>query len=589
MISRGWLYSGEVWITYVLFLTNFAWLGLSLAGIELANPLLSDLGNWMLYAGGAAMAVWLAGIFLQRRRLAVSTHADAENSRMRREAVDILHAVGGSRDMERATELLSRAYAAGDRLAGANLSRMAMVQPGEGAQRSTELLADCYYAVMAAAAGGSTEASFLRSCITGGASRGPGQPAYPRAEFEQQAQAGYLPAQLQLAVMLEEGSVIPADLPAALDYFEMAARQDSALARGGIGRILTDGRYRQKDPERALPLLEEASACGDPRSQLRLAELLLDGNNLPQDMDRARGLLEQASAGHLPEAIRRLAGMLEAGIGGPEDPAEARRLLGSLQELPPHSLERVRSDLLARRRRSITWFLASGLIPALLFGAYFLYKYPQYGISAHNEVANIELREQAMQLRYGVNQSVDIPQAEKLLREAYRHNDKLAGLELHALLSAREDRRSQDEARRIWFNCNDVWMELTDSNDREAQTYYCISLLRVADDPDNLAFLQYALPRFAGSAYLPAILLLADQQLAGLFGEQDLELAMQLYQEAASQGSICGTGGMGRVYSHPDYSGYDPVRSRSLLEEAASGNDPQALAALAELDGKQDD
>ncbi|MCB1220612.1 MAG: sel1 repeat family protein [Planctomycetales bacterium] len=577
-----------MWITYLLFLFNLAWLGLSVAGLELAKPDLLNYGSYMLYAGMVAVAIWLVTVFVNRFRLARSTHGESTNAALRREANEILHVVGDNPDSARAEALLRQAYAAGDRLAGAILSRLAMVLPGDGAQRSADLLADCYYAVFAAARSGSTEGSFLRSCITGGASRSSGLPPDLRGEFDAYAQAGYLPAQLQLAQLLEEGSVIPADLPAALGYYEMAGRQGSGLALGGIGRILSDSRYARQDLPRALPLLEEASACGDQRSQLRLAELLIDGRGLPQDTKRARELLEQAAARHFPEAIRKLAGMLEEGIGGPEDPAEARRLLGGLQELPPHSLERVRTELLAKRRSRLLWFLASGLIPALLFGMYFLYKNPQYSSSQHDDVANIELREQAMELRYGVNQPVDIPQAEELLREAYRHNDKLAGLELHALLSTREDRRSQDEARRIWFNCNEVWMELTDSNDREAQTYYCISLLRVADDPDNLAFLQYALPRFAGSAYLPAILQLADQQLAGLFGEPDLDLAMQLYEEAATQGSICGTGGMGRVYSDPHYSGYDPERGRSLLEQAAAGNDPQAIAALAELYGKQD-
>ncbi|MCB1187652.1 sel1 repeat family protein [bacterium] len=577
-----------MWIIYLLFLLNFAWLVMAVAGIELADPLLLDIGNKLPYAGLAAIVVWLATLFMKRWQLSRSTHAEPGNTDLRQQAIRQLHAVNVPCDREQARHLLQQAYANGDRLAGAMLSRMLLSEPGDAARRSSEILADCMHAVHKVAGQGSTEAMFQRTCLTGGTSPGRGIPADPRAELARQAEAGYLPAQLQLAGMLEDGDTLALDLPAALGCYEQAAEQGSAFGKGGIGRILTDPRFRQRDATRALPLLEAAAANGDPKSQLRLAQLLEDGRELPQDLLRARTLKEQAAARHLPEAIQGLARMQEEGIGGPQQPAEARRLLGTLQELPPHSIERLRAELIAAHRRRVLLFLASGLLPALLFGAYYLYKNPQYSSSRHDDVANIELREQAMELRYGVNQPVDIPQAEQLLREAWRHNDKLAGLELHALLSTREDRRSQDEARRIWFNCNEVWMELTDSNDREAQTYYCISLLRVADDPDNLAFLQYALPRFAGSAYLPAILLLADQQLAGLFGEPDLDLAMQLYDEAASQGSICGTGGMGRVYSDPGYSGYDPQRGRSLLEQAAAGNDPQAIAALAELYGKQD-
>lgn len=97
-------------------------------------------------------------------------------------------------------------------------------------------------------------------------------------------------------------------------YMEIAAEQGLPEALEQLGRYYHEGVLVQKDVERAILYLREASSLGSLPAQLRLADILIAGEGSPYDLEKAYQWLYQAvtadSANY--QAIRtRLSAMAE--------------------------------------------------------------------------------------------------------------------------------------------------------------------------------------------------------------------------------------------------------------------------------------
>ncbi|RUO62939.1 Sel1 repeat-containing protein [Pseudidiomarina planktonica] len=97
-------------------------------------------------------------------------------------------------------------------------------------------------------------------------------------------------------------------------YMEIAAEQGLPEALEQLGRYYHEGVLVQKDVERAILYLREASSLGNLPAQLRLADILIAGEGSPYDLEKAYQWLYQAvtadSANY--QAIRtRLSAMAE--------------------------------------------------------------------------------------------------------------------------------------------------------------------------------------------------------------------------------------------------------------------------------------
>lgn len=77
-------------------------------------------------------------------------------------------------------------------------------------------------------------------------------------------------------------------------YMEVAAEQGLPEALEQLGRYYHQGVLVQKNVERAILYLREASSLGSLRAQLRLADILIAGEGSPYDLEKAYEWLYQA-------------------------------------------------------------------------------------------------------------------------------------------------------------------------------------------------------------------------------------------------------------------------------------------------------
>jgi TPR repeat protein len=137
-------------------------------------------------------------------------------------------------------------------------------------------------------------------------------------DLRRAAEAGDADAQHLLGHAFREGrDGLPADLQAALDWYDRAARQGhlrACINVGLLGLRLLPARGDSPRPDLALPALEWAANRGDERSCCLLGEVLLTGEGgVERDRDRGRRLLELAAAEGSALAMNCLGGHLADG------------------------------------------------------------------------------------------------------------------------------------------------------------------------------------------------------------------------------------------------------------------------------------
>jgi TPR repeat protein len=87
--------------------------------------------------------------------------------------------------------------------------------------------------------------------------------------------------------MLAWGVCVDADPERGVSFMHQAAEQGLAAGLEQLGRYYSQGKLVQKDKERAVILLREASVLGNLNAQLQLAELFIDGYGSPYDYEDA--------------------------------------------------------------------------------------------------------------------------------------------------------------------------------------------------------------------------------------------------------------------------------------------------------------
>ena len=127
-----------------------------------------------------------------------------------------------------------------------------------------------------------------------------------------------------LGELHNQGLGVRQDLPKAVEWYRLAARQGDARALAILGQMALEGRGMDKNPGQARAWLEEAAAKAEPNASYNLALLLLSTGS-SEDLLRAVPLLRRAAESEIPEAQHALGVLYLHGRGLTRDPGEAAR------------------------------------------------------------------------------------------------------------------------------------------------------------------------------------------------------------------------------------------------------------------------
>lgn len=148
-------------------------------------------------------------------------------------------------------------------------------------------------------------------------------------DIQAQAEVERRPSyQLLYGDMLAYGVCYEQDVELGVTYMETAAAQGMPEAIEQMGRYYHRGLFVQRDLDRAILYLREASALGSLRAQKRFADILLEGHGSPLDYEAAYHYLHNAVV-----ADRQ------------EHRAIQERLSRLAERLPPRIVERARLPL----------------------------------------------------------------------------------------------------------------------------------------------------------------------------------------------------------------------------------------------------
>lgn len=135
------------------------------------------------------------------------------------------------------------------------------------------------------------------------------------------ADQNLVPAMLDLADILLQppDSTITKNVSRAVEYYERAADQGSAVAQATLGTIFTKGLQGKVDYEQAAKWYKKAADQGEADGQLGLGVSYALGHGVAVNFEEARRLLAAAADKGQVEAEYDLAIMVEEGKGGPPD------------------------------------------------------------------------------------------------------------------------------------------------------------------------------------------------------------------------------------------------------------------------------
>jgi hypothetical protein len=138
------------------------------------------------------------------------------------------------------------------------------------------------------------------------------------------AQAGYAPAETDLAAAYANGSGIQQDFSEAANWYRRAAEHDDALAQYTLGRIYLAGRGVPADHHEGVKWLRRAAEHGEAGAMLVLGDLSLNGtpNSTPDFADAFFWFSKAAARGQVA-ALNSLGFLYEHGSGVPRSPTRA--------------------------------------------------------------------------------------------------------------------------------------------------------------------------------------------------------------------------------------------------------------------------
>lgn len=137
------------------------------------------------------------------------------------------------------------------------------------------------------------------------------------------AQAGYAPAQNNLAAAYRDGAGIAKDRTLAAAWFQKAADQGFVIAQTQLGLMYLSGDGVTRDPDRAVELLRKASEQGDPQAEENLGRLYIARTGEPGVVAQGADLIRKSAEANYPDAQFDLGWMLENGRGEQKDAAAA--------------------------------------------------------------------------------------------------------------------------------------------------------------------------------------------------------------------------------------------------------------------------
>lgn len=141
-------------------------------------------------------------------------------------------------------------------------------------------------------------------------------------DMRRAAEAGYVPAQVTLGVMLDKGTGTTANPSEALAWYKKAADQGDTLAAWLAGREYLAGIGVSRDLKQAEKWLGQGADAGDPFAAYLLATVRED-----RDYPAATPLYKVAAEKGLPQAQARYGQTLHQGRGFARQPFEAYQWL----------------------------------------------------------------------------------------------------------------------------------------------------------------------------------------------------------------------------------------------------------------------
>jgi hypothetical protein len=125
--------------------------------------------------------------------------------------------------------------------------------------------------------------------------------------------------QYRLGQMLYTGTGTEKDVPAAISYFEKAARLGNVHAQYMLGKIYLDTDSGHENAEKAILWLSKAADNGSSLAQYALGKLYRDGSHVEKDMEKAVALFTLSAEQNNQYATYALGRLYLAGEGIPRD------------------------------------------------------------------------------------------------------------------------------------------------------------------------------------------------------------------------------------------------------------------------------
>lgn len=114
-------------------------------------------------------------------------------------------------------------------------------------------------------------------------------------DIEERAIKVKIPAyQFLYGDMLAYAVCVEKNVELGMYYMRLAADQGLPEGLEQLGRYYHIGKFVQKDPDRAIVYLREASAMGNLKARIRLVELFLQGHGSPYDYEQAYAWLHHS-------------------------------------------------------------------------------------------------------------------------------------------------------------------------------------------------------------------------------------------------------------------------------------------------------
>ena len=124
------------------------------------------------------------------------------------------------------------------------------------------------------------------------------------SNYRKAAEAGYIPAQLRLAFLLDYSE----ENEEAIKWYRLAAARGEAQAELGLARMYASGDGLEKNLEEARRLLTSSASKGYARAMVVLAKAYEKGElGFRPDYEQARAWLEKGIAQNDPASIKRMA------------------------------------------------------------------------------------------------------------------------------------------------------------------------------------------------------------------------------------------------------------------------------------------